>query len=104
MRILEAQKHTDPDPKHWYIYIIKIKSHKEVTKQNTSRFFLLILLDVGRIREVQKHTDPDPNTKNNIGRITGFILRSKNYEIEQALLNMEYETQLLRSSATQHQK
>jgi hypothetical protein len=63
------------------------------------------LLDDGKIREVQKHTDLtdlDPNIENNIGRITGFIFRSKNYEIEQALLNMEYETQLLRSSATQH--
>jgi hypothetical protein len=32
-----------------------IKSHKEVTKQQESRFFLLFLLDD---REAKKHTDP----------------------------------------------
>jgi hypothetical protein len=50
-----------------------VKNHKEVTKQKKSRFFLLILLDDGRIRirirtcgernrmqiwEAQKHMDP----------------------------------------------
>jgi|LakMenE01Jun11ns_1017448.scaffolds.fasta_scaffold8438066_1 hypothetical protein len=53
----------------------KIKSHKEVTKQKKSRFFLLFLLDDGRIGSVlvtngsgygsgrpNKHTDPmDPD-------------------------------------------
>ncbi len=54
---------------------LKIKSHKEVTKQEELRFFLLFLLDYRRIRirirtsclwihiriqEAQKHTDPDP--------------------------------------------
>jgi hypothetical protein len=36
--------------------------HEEVTIQYKSRFFLLFLLDDGRIRirEVQKQTDPDP--------------------------------------------
>jgi hypothetical protein len=43
----------------------KIKSQKEVTKQEESRFFLLFSLDDRRIRiqEAQKHmdpTDPDP--------------------------------------------
>jgi hypothetical protein len=50
---------TNPDPEH-------VKSHKEVTKQNKSRFFLLFLLDGGRcdlririrIREAQNHSDP----------------------------------------------
>ncbi len=39
----------------------KIKSHKEVTKQSKSRFFLVLLLSDGRtrIRGVQKQTDLD---------------------------------------------
>ncbi len=81
MRIREARKHTDPtergpnaDSEHWCITsFFKNKSHKEVTKQYKSRFFLLFFIDDDRIRirirtcdqlirmrirEVQKHKDP----------------------------------------------
>ncbi len=44
----------------------QIKSQKEVTKQEESRFFLLFLLDDRRIRirvqEAKKHADPDPDS------------------------------------------
>ncbi len=57
---------TDPDadPNKYGSCGTLLKSHKEVTKQKKSRFFLLFLLDDGRIRirmqirEAQKHTDP----------------------------------------------
>jgi hypothetical protein len=39
--------------------ISKIKSHEEVTKQKKSRFFLLFLLDDGRIL-ICTSKDPDP--------------------------------------------
>ncbi len=47
-------------------HFLKDKTHNEVTKQQESRFYLLFLLDDGRIRiripEAQKHTDPmDPD-------------------------------------------
>jgi hypothetical protein len=49
----------------------RVNSHKEVTKQKKSRFFLLFLLDDGRIRsrirEAQEHKDPtDPDRIPNI--------------------------------------
>ncbi len=49
---------------HLHHFSLKIKSHKEVTKQYRSRFFLLFLLDDRRIRirEAKKFRDPtDPN-------------------------------------------
>ena len=51
---------------HFY-HSSKIKSHKEVTKQKKSRFFLLFLLDDRRIRirEDQTHTDRVHNTAGN---------------------------------------
>jgi hypothetical protein len=79
-------KHTDPtttdqdaDSENWYLHLhhsSKIKSHKEVTKKTAEiRFFLLFLLDDGRIRirtsdkrirmrirEAKRQTDPtDPD-------------------------------------------
>jgi hypothetical protein len=39
-------------------HFLNIKSHKEVAKQQESRFFLIFLLDDRRIQEAQKHTDP----------------------------------------------
>ncbi len=43
-------------------HFLKMKSHKEVTKQQESMFFLLFLLDNRRIRKAQKHMeDPDPD-------------------------------------------
>ncbi len=55
MQIREAQKHTDPDPEHWYIYII-LRRKKVIRK---SRFSLLFLLYDGRIRI--RLMDPDAN-------------------------------------------
>jgi hypothetical protein len=44
---------------HLHIFS-KIKGHKEVRKQQKSRFFYNFLLVDGRIQEAQKHTDPHP--------------------------------------------
>jgi hypothetical protein len=50
----------------------KIKSQKEVTKQQESSFFLLFLLGDRRIQEAQKHVDPvDPDPQH------CFFLRAK---------------------------
>jgi hypothetical protein len=48
MRIREALKHTDPDPPCGSGTLVK--SHKEVTKQWKSRYFLLFLLVTGGSR------------------------------------------------------
>jgi hypothetical protein len=68
--------YADPgDPKTYrsygFIFGTLVNSHKEVTKQKKSRFFLLFLLDDGRIRsrirEDQEHKDPtDPDRIPNI--------------------------------------
>jgi hypothetical protein len=45
-----------------------MKSHKEVPKQQESRFFLLFLLNERRIKEAQKHTDPTVPKIRNTGQ------------------------------------
>ncbi len=45
----------------YYGTSLKIKSHKEVKKQLKSRFFLLFLLDDGRIWIRIHSSDPDPD-------------------------------------------
>jgi hypothetical protein len=57
-------------PVHLY-HSSKGRSHKEVTKQEKSRFFYLLLLDDKRIRI---HVDPDgPKTYGSYGSGTGTL-------------------------------
>jgi hypothetical protein len=44
----------------------KEKSHKEVEKQQESRFFLVFLLDDSRIQEAQKRREKQPRIKSRL--------------------------------------
>jgi hypothetical protein len=61
---------------------LKIKSQKEVPKYKNSRFFLLFLLNDGRIRiwiqKAHKHTDPtDPDHNTDAKNVIKLILDNK---------------------------